>query len=193
MKKPISTTNQSCFDRIGYIQSIDESYEYDLVNNIIDEFKDNLAYEQVYKNGIETKLYDTWIYNGDKQNKIVGYKYFLSYPYKDIQFNIGDLIYWKYKDNDKTYYPWLLTSFDKQHYYEALGRIYLCNNTIKSIKGGKLWQKPCVFTDKYSSLNIDEGSKGVPQISADIKISIQLDNDTINIKENDRFLFNGKA
>lgn len=191
MKTPISSSSPKCYNRLKYIQNIDATDEEVLVENIKEDFDKNLSHRKVYINGIDNVFYDAWIYNGNKPENIVGWKYFLSYPYDNIQFEIGDVIYWKYKDKTDTYYPWLLTSFDTQHYYDAKGKIYLCNNTLKKYDSGILaWTEPCVYTDKFSNTNIDEGSAGVPQISGQIRVWVQNNTNTSTIEFDDRFTFN---
>ena len=192
MKYPTSHNLQPCRERINYIKNIDYTAEDNLVYEIKDSFKDSLSYRQVYKNEIPEVKYDTWIYNGNKPDQIVGWKYLVSYPYDNVQFEIGDMIYWNYKDHDSTYYPWLMVSLDTQHYYDVKGHIVLCNNVLERYKDGVLvWSYPCVFNNNMSSTGLAQSSEGVPQAQANAVVQARRNEFTSTIDINDRFVFNG--
>lgn len=194
MKKATTTQNQSCWERLNYIDNIDSSVEDSLVDTIKDTFFDNTSYRKVYKNETPSVMYDTWIYNGNKPDQIVGFKYLVSYPYSQVQFEVGDMIYWQSVDNNKTYYPWLIISLDTQHYYDVKGRIVACNNILEQYKNGVLeWSYPCVFNDNISGTDLSFGSQGVPQAQGNAIIRVRRNSNTASIKINDRFVLNGGA
>lgn len=192
MKIATSSQNQSCWERLNYIDSVDSSLEDDIADTIKDNFKDNVSYRQVYKNEDPSVMYDTWIYNGNKPDQIVGWKYLVSYPYDKVQFSIGDVIYWKSIDHDNTYYPWLITSLDTQNYYDVKGHIVLCNNVLEKTTNGVLaWSYPCVFTHNIGRTDLSFGSQGVPQAQGTALVQVRKTVNTSTININDRFVLNG--
>lgn len=155
-------------------------------------FTENPDYNQVYKNFDYNSVYDAWIYEGNKEDKIVGYKMFQSYPYDEPKFKIGDYIHWNY--NHKELSTWLLTSLDTQYLYNVTGRMLECNNSLrwKDTKG-VLNCYPCVIKDAMTYTNFKWGNSGLVESGGDIVVLVQRNKDTSYIEINDRFIFTGVA
>lgn len=152
-------------------------------------FYSSTDYVKVYKNFNYIKTYDTWIYEGNDKDKIVGYKYLQSYPYDTPQFHIGDYIHWNFNHKELT--TWILTSLDTQHLYNVKGRMLECNNSLKwETQKGKLNCYPCVIEDALTYTNFKWGNKGVIEDGGDIVVVVQRNKDTSTIQVNDRFMFN---
>lgn len=154
-----------------------------------DTFFENTDYRVVYKNFDYETSYDSWIYEGNDEDKIVGYKFFQSYPYDEVKFKIGDYIHWNF--NHKEFSTWLLTSLDTQYLYNVKGRMLECNNSLRwKDKDGEIYCYPCVIKDAMTYTNFKWGNKGVVQSGGDIVVLVQKNEDTAKIDVNDRFLFN---
>lgn len=157
-----------------------------------DTFYESTDYRVVYKNFDYNTSYDSWIYEGNDEDKIVGYKYFQSYPYDEVKFKIGDYIHWNF--NHKELSTWLLTSLDTQYLYNVKGRMLECNNSLRwKDKNGEIHCYPCVVKDAMTYTNFKWGNKGVVQPGGDIVVLVQRNDYTSEINVNDRFLFNEVA
>lgn len=157
-----------------------------------DTFFENTDYKVVYKNFDYNTPYDSWIYEGNDEDKIVGYKYFQSYPYDEVKFKIGDYIHWNF--NHKELSTWLLTSLDTQYLYNVKGRMLQCNNSLRwEDENGERHCYPCVIKDAMTYTNFKWGNKGVVQSGGDIVVLVQRNENTSKINVNDRFLFNEVA
>lgn len=157
-----------------------------------DTFFENTDYRVVYKNFDYNTPYDSWIYEGNDEDKIVGYKYFQSYPYDEVKFKIGDYIHWNF--NHKELSTWLLTSLDTQYLYNVKGRMLQCNNSLRwEDENGERHCYPCVIKDAMAYTNFKWGNKGVVQSGGDIVVLVQRNENTSKINVNDRFLFNEVA
>lgn len=155
-------------------------------------FTENPDYNQVYKNFDYDKIYDAWIYEGNKEDKIVGYKMFQSYPYDKPEFKIGDYIHWNY--NHKELSTWLLTSLDTQYLYNVTGRMLECNNSLRwKDSKGMINCYPCVIKDALTYTNFKWGNSGIVQSGGDIVVLVQRNDKTSQIDINDRFIFTGVA
>ncbi len=155
-------------------------------------FSENPDYNKVYKNFNYDKTYEAWIYEGNKEDKIVGYKMFQSYPYDKPEFKIGDYIHWNY--NHKEISTWLLTSLDTQYLYNVTGRMLECNNSLRwKDKNGNLNCYPCVIKDALTYTNFKWGNSGVVESGGDIVVLVQRNKETFQIDINDRFIFTGVA
>lgn len=155
-------------------------------------FTENPDYNQVYKNFDYSKTYDAWIYEGNKEDKIVGYKMLQSYPYDKPEFKIGDYIHWNY--NHKELSTWLLTSLDTQYLYNVIGRMLECNNSLRwKDKQGAINCYPCVIKDALTYTNFKWGNSGLVESGGDIVVLVQRNNETSKIDINDRFIFTGVA
>ena len=182
--------NQSCVSKIEKIlwnSGTLESEEEQLVDGIKQNFFRNLDYTIVHKNLDYTKDYDAWIFQGNKDDKILGsFKEFLSYPYATHQFDIGDYVSFDYGGD---IHDWLITSLDKKLYYDVKGRIERCNITLKwqDIEG-VIYSYPAVAKEKLtgnkfdfsSDININQGK---------LTINVRYNENTRLISINKRFLF----
>ena len=192
MLKPIKVQkNINCFNIIqGLLHEDNSETTSDTISDLTKEgFTTSTDYEKVFKNFDYTKSYDTWIYEGNEKDKIVGYKYLQSYPYDVPQFKIGDYVHWNF--NHEVLSTWILISLDTQHLYNVKGRMLQCNNTLKWKNNDEIFCYPCAIEDSMTYTNFKWGSRGVVEPSGDIIVIVQNNSDTKNIKINDRFLFDG--
>lgn len=187
------STKTNCVQRINSIlhDNLNDNIETD--SQITELTKNNFAtstdYRVVYKNFDYSKPYDAWIYEGNDEDKIVGYKYFQSYPYDTVEFKIGDYIHWNF--NHKELSTWILISLDTQYLYNVKGRMLQCNNSLRwKDKDGEINCYPCVIEDAMTYTNFKWGNKGVVEPGGDIVVIVQRNEYTSQIEINDRFLFN---
>ena len=114
MREPLPinyTCNQKRNQTLGVTNTL-KSEEDQWVEAIKENFLTGLDYTKVYKNLDMTQTYDTWVFNGNKDEKNLGsYKKFLSYPYTQLQFDIGDYVSFTYGGS---IHNWLITSLDKK-------------------------------------------------------------------------------
>ena len=187
MNTPIpysQSTNQWRNSVLGYTNKLsDEKNQW--INAIKQDFKTNLNYVSVTKNLDLTKTYDTWIYDGNREDKILGNKQFLSWPYDTLQFDIGDYIGFQYGDN---YENWLITSIDKSRSWNVTGKIDRCVADLKWVdKDGKVQSYPCVV--KEATRVTPDFSKLVITQQGYVTVIVQENTDTDLLKINNRFLF----
>ena len=184
------TTQPNC---IGIINSVLHSgsdiSSSDAMSELTkDTFFENTDYRVVYKNFNYDEPYDTWIYEGNDEDKIVGYKYLQSYPYDEVKFKIGDYIHWNF--NHKELSSWILISLDTEYLYNVKGRMLQCNNSLRLTDyKGEINCYPCVIEDALTYTNFKWGNKGVVESGGDIVVIVQRNKYTSEIKVNDRFLF----
>ena len=120
MLKPTKVSAKTeCVRRINNLLHSDSSTSTESSDQISqltkENFKASTDYRIVYKNFDYSKPYESWIYEGNDEDKIVGYKYFQSYPYDEPKFKIGDYIHWNF--NHKELSTWILISLDTQYLY----------------------------------------------------------------------------
>ena len=163
------------------------SEEDNFVQQIQDNFKRNLGYFPVYRNLDFTKTYDACIFDGNKVSKILGYKDFLSYPYSPIVFDIGDYVSWNYGGLDKD--PWILVSLDKTKYYDINGYLQRCNADLKWTSGDVVLSWPCAILDVSQRIMTPEYNSDVALQKGYFKAIVQMNDDTLKIAPNYRFLF----
>lgn len=175
--------------KVGTSQPQNYATNCDITSQIAQDFYLQPGYAEVYKNGISTVTYDVIISEGDKINKTVGYKTLQSYPYAEIQFQIGDYIYWTY-GNENTI--WLLTSLDKQHLFSITGRMYQCNNELNWTVGATPHSYPCYIEDKMNFTVVDQ-ERNISFPTGDVWVHVQKNADTSNIDIGQRFVLNGRA
>lgn len=175
--------------KVGASQPQNYATNCDITSQIAQDFYLQPGYAEVYKNGISTVTYDVIISEGDKINKTVGYKTLQSYPYAEIQFQIGDYIYWTY-GNENTI--WLLTSLDKQHLFSITGRMYQCNNELNWTVGATPHSYPCYIEDKMNFTVVDQ-ERNISFPTGDVWVHVQKNADTSNIDIGQRFVLNGRA
>lgn len=163
MLKPTKVqTKTTCIKMINSLlhSSTNENESVQLTNAVKDNFSNSTDYRVVYKNFNYRKSYDTWIYEGNDKDKIVGWKYLQSYPYDTPQFKIGDYIHWNF--NHKELSTWILISLDTEHLYNVKGRMLECNNSLRwKDKNGEINCYPCVIEDALTYANFKWGNKGV--------------------------------
>lgn len=197
MLTPIKVSSkENCIQRVNSIlhSGLQDNTNTDtqITELLKNSFKDNTDYRVVYKNFDYNTPYDTWIYEGNDKDKIVGFKYLQSYPYETPQFHIGDYIHWNF--NHKELSTWILISLDTQYLYNVKGRMLQCNNSLRwTDKKGELNCYPCVIEDALTYTNFKWGSKGVVENGSDIVVVVQRNQYTSQIQVNDRFIFNGKG
>lgn len=190
------STRTNCIGLINSILHSNVDSEVETDNQITEltksTFNSSTDHRIVYKNFDYSKSYDAWIYEGNEEDKIVGYKYFQSYPYDTPQFKIGDYIHWNF--NHKELSTWILTSLDTQYLYNVKGRMLQCNNSLRwKDENGETNCYPCVIEDALTYTNFKWGSKGVVEPGGDIVVIVQRNQYTSKINVNDRFLFNEVA
>lgn len=194
MLKPTKVSAKTeCVRRINNLLHSDSSTSTensDQISQLTKEnFKASTDYRIVYKNFDYSKPYESWIYEGNDEDKIVGYKYFQSYPYDEPKFKIGDYIHWNF--NHKELSTWILISLDTQYLYNVKGKILQCNNSLRwTDKKGELNCYPCVVKDALTYTNFKWGNKGVVEPGGDIVVIVQKNQYTSQIGINDRFIFN---
>lgn len=169
---------------LGYTNNLsDEKQQW--IDAIKQDFKTNLSYFPVTKNLDMSKTYDAWIYDGNREDKILGNKQFLSYPYDTLQFDIGDYVGFQYGDN---YENWLITSIDKSRLWNVTGKIDRCVADLKWVdKDGKVQSYPCVV--KEATRVTPDFNKLVITQQGYISVIVQENVDTDLLKINNRFLF----
>lgn len=191
-------TKESCSQRINallhsnlYSNNGNES-DSQIMDLTREGFNSSTDHRTIYKNFDYEKTYDAWIYEGNDKDKIVGYKYFQSYPYDTVNFKIGDYIHWNF--NHKELSTWILISLDTQYLYNVKGRMLECNNSLRwKDNDGELNCYPCVIEDALTYTNFKWGNKGVVETGGDIVVVVQKNEHTSKIGVNDRFLFNQMA
>ena len=187
MNTPIpyfQSTNQWRNSVLGYTNKLsDEQNQW--IDAIKQNFKTNLNYFSITKNLDMSKIYDVWIYDGNREDKILGNKQFLSYPYDTLQFNIGDYIGFQYGDE---YENWLITSLDKTQLYNVTGKIDRCVADLKWIdNAGKVQSYPCVV--KEATRVAPDFNKLIITQQGYVTVIVQENADTDLLKINNRFLF----
>lgn len=189
MLQPKKVINNNCDNISKCFKSIDDNLTSNLIDAITDSFELSPSYVEVTKNFVTTTKYKTWIYEGNKADKLIGYKYLLSYPYEEIQFRAGDFVTWNYGGNSNS--NWLIESFNRQHYFEAKGKILECNNKIKYRLNGQIYEIPCVLLDNTSYTTFtNRGTDKIIESNAQIEVLTQQNTLTDYIKKNRRFIFN---
>jgi len=188
MREPLPinyTCNQKRNQTLGVTNTL-KSEEDQWVEAIKENFLTGLDYTKVYKNLDMTQTYDTWVFNGNKDEKNLGsYKKFLSYPYTQLQFDIGDYVSFTYGGS---IHNWLITSLDKKLYYDIVGNIERCNINLK-------WEDDNGIIYNYPAVTKENWNSDDPLFNSDITVNkgkisivIQYNEFTKFIKINKRFL-----
>lgn len=188
MRLPIPF-NPSCNqqkDALLGVTNTKKQEEDQWVEKIKETFKTGLDYTVVHKNLNYVVNYDAWVMQGNKSDKVLGsFKEFLSYPYSTRKFDVGDYISFNYGGD---IHDWLLTSLDKQLYYDIKGRIERCNINLNwQDDFGEIHSYPAVAKESLtldmpmfdSTININKGK---------LSIVIQYNEFTKFITINKRFL-----
>lgn len=191
MLKPTKAqTKTNCIRLMNNLlhSNLDNQSNDQLMELTQNNFNNSTDHRVVYKNFDYSKSYDAWIYEGNDKDKIVGYKYFQSYPYSEPKFKIGDYIHWNF--NHKELSTWILISLDTEYLYNVKGRMLECNNSLRwKDSNGEINCYPCTIEDALTYTNFKWGNKGVVEPSGDIVVIVQRNKYTSKIKVNDRFLF----
>lgn len=191
MLKPTKTqTKTNCIRLMNNLlhSSLENQSNDQLMELTQNNFNNSTDHRVVYKNFDYSKSYDAWIYEGNDKDKIVGYKYFQSYPYNEPKFKIGDYIHWNF--NHKELSTWILISLDTEYLYNVKGRMLECNNSLRwKDSNGEINCYPCTIEDALTYTNFKWGNKGVVEPGGDIVVVVQRNKYTSKIKVNDRFLF----
>lgn len=191
MLKPTKTqTKTNCIRLMNNLlhPSLENQSNDQLMELTQNNFNNSTDHRVVYKNFDYSKSYDAWIYEGNDKDKIVGYKYFQSYPYSEPKFKIGDYIHWNF--NHKELSTWILISLDTEYLYNVKGRMLECNNSLRwKDSNGETNCYPCTIEDALTYTNFKWGNKGVVEQGGDIVVIVQRNKYTSKIKVNDRFLF----
>jgi len=174
--------------KVGATQASNYNTNCNIVESIVDDFFEQPGYTEVYRNDISYITYDAIIADGDREDKLAGYKRFLSYPYSEIQFNSGDYIHFNYGGDDTT---WLLTSLDRQFTYNVSGRIYKCNNTLYFGTSATPLSYPCFVEDRINETEFD--FEKVTLAAGDILVHVQKNADTETIGIDTKFKFGNKT
>jgi len=188
MKSPLPysfSCNQKMVQMFGFSDDkLNEQTQW--VDKIKDTFFRNLDYTLVYKNFDYTVGYHSLIYQGNRDDTNLGsYKKFISYPYDEIKFSIGDYISFTYGGVLK---HWLITSLDKMLYYDINGRIERCNILLKWMdENGMILSYPAVAKDKLTSDAFNFNSNIVIN-QGKLDIEVQTNEFTKEIPINKRFL-----
>lgn len=192
MLKPTKTqTKTNCIALMNSLlhSNMDNQSDSQLMELTQNNFNNSTDHRVVYKNFDYSTSYDAWIYEGNDKDKIVGYKYFQSYPYDEPKFKIGDYIHWNF--NHKELSTWILTSLDTEYLYNVKGRMLECNNSLRwKDDEGEINCYPCTIEDALTYTNFKWGNKGVVEPGGSIVVIVQKNTHTSKIKINDRFLFN---
>lgn len=155
-------------------------YEDSKIRHIEDNFKDNINYEQVYKNFDPEDIYDTWIYDFHSEKKDSEEKYIQMYPYQTIK--QGEYIFWKEE-------PWICMGVDLQYEYKQLGMMYKClEYPLKWIDQNGLHSYPIWSQSKVLRDPLADG-RPIVLIESSMELYVQRNEDTLSIKPNDRFIF----
>ena len=191
MLKPTKAqTKTNCIRLMNNLlhSNLDNQSNDQLMELTQNNFNNSTDHRVVYKNFDYSKSYDAWIYEGNDKDKIVGYKYFQSYPYSEPKFKIGDYIHWNF--NHKEFSTWILISLDTEYLYNVKGRMLECNNSLRwKDSNGEINCYPCTIEDALTYTNFKWGNKGVVEPGGDIVVIVQRNKYTSKIKVNDRFLF----
>lgn len=187
---------RGCSSMIMDIMNKGDSLKDSTSDIVQDGFEDAVDFEWVYKNMDYDKKYKTWIMEGNSDDKTLGYKKMLSYPYQTLQFGIGDYIHFNYlhiRDIPQKWTTWLLISLDTLRLFNVNGRIVPCNQTLNMSTSKGVVSYPCNFEDTMKYTTLDMGQHGFVEPNCDIVVYVQNNKDTKNVYINQRFLFNGRA
>jgi len=170
--------------KTGATQSPNYYAKCDVTSDVVNSFYEQPGYVECYKNADPSMPYEIIVMDGDKQDKTVGYKRLLSYPYSEVQFAIGDYVHFDYGGDASI---WLLTTLDKQFTFEVKGRIFLCEHALNWNIGATPTSYPCYISDSLISFQ-DEQMKNVALPSGNIVAYAQNNLATDQITVNTRFV-----
>jgi hypothetical protein len=143
---------------------------------ILDDFTSLANYHKIPINNIDTEVQ---IVSTSNLNIFD----ILSKPNETL--NTGDLVYWL--DNN-----WLITDVSADNTVYTKGKLESCNNQMNVYKNNILYQIPCILGNKLSDDDFNN-TKIITTLKGDIIATVQANSITSGFKENDRFIFNGRA
>lgn len=111
--------------------------------------------------------------------------------FKDYTHSCGLGYMYKYKSS-----YWLTININDTNNATKHSVIRKCNNKLKWISktdNKTLLSWDCVFAGRMGNTGLDYGTSGVPQVSGDANILVQLNTYTSQVSVNDRFIFDGHA
>lgn len=164
----------------------------DITSDVVADFFAQPGYVECYKNNLPDTTYDIIVMDGDKEDKTVGYKRLLSYPYSTVQFAIGDYVHFDYGGAASV---WILSSLDKQFPFEVNGKILKCNITLNWIDAdSNTISYPCsVEAFKFSSTETVKENNSFRVGDGKRYLSLQLNSDTQKLRRDKRFIFDNRA
>lgn len=146
-----------------------------------------MGYKSCTKNFDTTKSYDIQVYDGNKDDKVLGTKKFKSYPYETVQFAVGDYLSFEYPDKN-TIKNWIITSMEKNTLYEVTGNLQQCTGSLKWYDtDGKLKSVPYAPKD-YAKAAAMITNANILTTSSRLNLFIQANDVSNTIKQNYRFL-----
>jgi len=176
--------------RMSSSLSDSEVADCEISTDIKSNFTQQPNYRQVYRNDDLATAYDILFANGNVKDKTVGYKQLISYPYDTYVFQKGDYIHMAYGGESTT---WLLTTLEATALYDVKGRLEQCNNDMKWIdSNGVLQSYRCVIQDEIKEDRIRD-NRYITIPDGYIRVYVQSNSDTSQLKTNQRFIFNGSA
>lgn len=203
MNTPVSFTQQ---ETVECCKSIGQNGFFDVtLNNIKSDFEISPDFKNVYiikdssknmeflkdssfDNSYGLQKYKAWVYDGTETKETIGYKYIQMYPYEKPVLEEGDYICFDYYENGiKT--TWIAIGLDSQSKFEQISGIKMCTNNLRFYNDeGMLINVPCVFTNKINS-DKNVSLSNLKYINGITTVIAQLNSDSQQIKQNQRFLF----
>lgn len=191
-----------CTQRLMGIVNKNHTLEDDAIDALVSDFENSADFRWVYRNKFDNNLLKAWITDGTTDDKLLGYKRLVSYPYKPIAFSQGDYLYFDYyhvddllkeKSYDK-WSPWLIYALDYQNYYNVNAKLYPCNEQVRWMNKDKtIISHPCYMEDSMKYTTINFGQQGFAEPNADVVLFVQDNEDTRTMYINQRFIFNKRA
>ncbi len=175
--------------KTGATQPQNYNSKCEITNDVVSDFYSQPGYVECYKNNLSEETYDIIVMDGDKQNKTVGYKRLISYPYSECQFAIGDYVHFEYGGEDSI---WLLSSLDKQFTFDANGRILPCFHNLNWTVGATPYSYPCHIAESLTYIQ-PEQEKHISLPEGDIIAVVQHNDITNQIGINYRFILGKNA
>lgn len=148
----------------------------------------NIQEEQVYGSKIwsDVEVRITHVINSSTGEKLGDD--FRGVIFQDLQHAYG--LGFRYQFNDNV---WITTNSDFYKFPTASSAVRRCNNVLKWYdKNGNLCEEPC-FIDYVIKNNDTDNAKQQVVLDGDIEVCAQMNQYTMNILENQRFIFDGKA
>ena len=190
MLLPINKRKTNCSDVKFYYTSTTDTLS-NAVDDLINGFENTFGYKEVYINLNFDEKYKAIIYEGSHSEDTLPYKKIHCYPYETKTFEVGQYItYFDTYGNECTN---LMIALDTQERINLRGKIQECKNILNYVdEYGKIIPYPCVFTENNQRSDFNYNSSITTLDNVEI-VLLQYNNDTKNIKENDKFIFDGQT